>query len=61
MIETPDIPRDELCKIVNPKLFTYFQIKMFRHTGNLAVPIWTEAEVVQWLDQVETVEINKVL
>jgi hypothetical protein len=61
MIETPDIPRDDLCKTVNPKLFTYFQIKMFKRTGNLATPNWSEAEVVQWLDQEEHVEFNKIL
>lgn len=61
MIETPDIPRDDACKLVNPRLFTYFQLRLFKLTGNLATPNWTEAEVVQWLDQEEHVEINKVL
>lgn len=47
---SPLIPRDELCKEINPELFKYFQIKMLKLTGNIATPNWTEAEVVQWLD-----------
>jgi hypothetical protein len=50
MFKTPDIPRDELCQEVNPKLFQYFRLTMLKYTGNLATPNWTEAEVVQWLD-----------
>jgi len=50
MINSPDIPRDENCRDVNPKLFKYFQLKLFEITGNLAAPNWSEAEVVQWLD-----------
>lgn len=49
MIQTPDIPRDEPCNSVNPQLFKYFQIEMFKQ-GKLPTPNWSEAEVVQWLD-----------
>ena len=50
MYKSPDIPRNQSCKQVNPKLFKYFQLKMLKINGKLATPNWTEAEVVQWLD-----------
>jgi cob(I)alamin adenosyltransferase len=49
-MNTPDIPKDQSCQEVNPALFRYFQLKLFKLTGNLATPNWSEAEVVQWLD-----------
>lgn len=49
-MNTPDIPRDQSCQTVNPNLFKHFQLKLFKLTGHVATPNWTEAEVVQWLD-----------
>jgi hypothetical protein len=50
MINFPDIPSDQSCKTVNPTLFRFFQKTYFKHTKEIATPLWTEAEVVQWLD-----------
>jgi len=50
MIKFSDIPSDQSCKEVDTQLFLYFQRAYLKQTHQLATPIWTEAEVVQWLD-----------
>jgi len=50
MIKFSDIPSNQSCKEANPRLFFYFQRVYLKQTRQLATPIWTEAEVVQWLD-----------
>ena len=50
MINFSDIPSDRSCKEVNPRLFLLFQKAYLKQTHQLATPLWTEAEVVQWLD-----------
>ena len=50
MIETPDIPRDEPCNLVNPKLFLYFQKHYIKNQKSFPSMQWSEANVVQWLD-----------
>jgi len=57
MIETPDIPRDEMCKVVNPQLFLHFQKQYFKSQNAFPAMQWTEANVIQWLD----LEDNKYL
>jgi len=46
--ETPETPRLEPCFSVNPALWTYFCEQAHRDAGPSHV--WTEADVVQWLD-----------
>ena len=55
--DTPDMPSDERCVDINPKLWAKFQKAMLRYTGNMPTVYWTEAEVVQWLD----LELDKYL
>ena len=50
MIKFSDIPSEQSCKEVNPKLFLLFQRVYLKQTHQLATPLWSEAEVVQWLD-----------
>jgi len=59
MIKTPDFPRNESCKLVNPTLFLYFQKKYFSLQHAFPTEIWTEANVVQWLDLEENKYIHE--
>ena len=56
-MQTPDVPRDEPCNLVNPKLFLHFQKQYLRTQNAFPSFQWTEANVVQWLD----LEDNKYL
>ena len=57
MIEPPDIPRDEPCNLVNPKLFLFFQKQYIKSQNAFPGMLWSEANVIQWLD----LEDNKYL
>lgn len=47
-----DIPSNEKCAIVNNPLWKTFSVIFKKETGKLPNPLmWTEADVVQWLDQ----------
>lgn len=47
-----DIPSNEKCAIINNPLWKTFSEIFKKETGKLPNPLmWTEAEVVQWLDQ----------
>ena len=49
--ETPETPRLEPCSKVNPHLWFYFCA--LRSRENQPSDIWTEADVVQYLDAAE--------
>lgn len=44
----PDVPRNEPCFEVNPALWAFF----CKLTGRESAPsfVWTESDVIQWLD-----------
>lgn len=50
---TPDTPRDEQCNEVNPALWDYFGQQLNHYAPN--PKLWTEADVVRMLDQLEIV------
>lgn len=45
-----DYPSDYPCHVINRELWQQFLDIYRKTTGREAVSIWTEAEVVQWLD-----------
>ena len=49
--ETPETPRLDPCCEVNPALWSYFCA--LRNRENQPSDVWTEADVVQWLDNKE--------
>jgi hypothetical protein len=51
--ETPETPRLEPCAEINPALWGYFCQLAGR--GPEPSDLWTEADVVQWLDEKEAV------
>jgi len=54
---TMDIPDNEPCHIVNPELWEHF----CKVTNRLPGPsyVWTEADVVQALDEIEAKKANR--
>ena len=52
--ETPDTPRLELCSEINPALWSYFCAMQNREVA--PSDVWTEADVVQWLDDYEAAQ-----
>lgn len=49
-----DVPSDNACWLVNQKLWAKFEKEFNQDNGFMPRPEWTEAEVVQYLDQKET-------
>lgn len=49
-----DVPSDEACWLVNQELWHKFENTFNQDNGFMPRPEWTEAEVVQYLDQKET-------
>jgi hypothetical protein len=45
-----DYPSEYPCHVVNMELWQEFVKIYVRTTGRAPISIWTEAEVVQWLD-----------
>ena len=52
-----DIPSEKPCKIVNPKLWLYFQTLMLKYRKVVVISNWSEADVVQYID----LELDKYL
>ena len=52
--ETPETPSLEPCAYVNPPLWSYFCAMQNREVAPSNV--WTEADVVQWLDEKEAAQ-----
>lgn len=46
----PSIPSDQSCMTANLELFKLFSKLYIKQTKSVATSIWSEAEVVQWLD-----------
>lgn len=45
-----DFPSEYPCHVVNQELWQSF-VKLYQHTtGRTPVSVWSETEVVQWLD-----------
>jgi len=57
--QTPDTPRLEPCCDANPELWSYY----CQVTGRPLFPssIWTEADVYQHLDQIETEKADRAI
>ena len=49
-----DIPNDEVCWLINYELWQKFEEAFNLDNGFMPRPEWSEAEVVQYLDQKET-------
>lgn len=54
-----DVPSDDFCWLVNDKLWSKFETVFNHQNGFMPRPDWSEAEVVQYLDQQEISSMTK--